>query len=240
MAALTFPLFFQQFMALIGLEEGMFSLSRNDQLSGIGNGQPLNAEIASPLWRFEGTTIVIPNDEAEAIAAVFEMLEAPGRDFYVANPRKRGPLLDTSGDILGGGGGPSLWLDFTSDIGFVGSSDGVPVVAALASNNRELAIGGLPPGYVLSRGDMIAWDYGPVGQKRRAFHRLAGTVTASSGGLTPLVELSTFIRPGASVGDPVHLAPATMRAKLTPGSYKPQQAGPLHQRFTFSAIQKLR
>lgn len=216
--ALTFPLPFADFMALIGLEDGMFSLSRNDQLSGLGNGQPLNAELASPLWRFDGTTGPIPNDDAESIAAIFEMLEAPGRDFYIANPRKIGPKLDKTGSILGAS---------------------TPTIHTLASNNRELRIQGLPNGYVLSQGDMIAWDYGPSGQKRRAFHRLAGTAAAASGGVTPLVELSTFIRAGSAISDPVYLAPATMRAKLIPGTYKPQQSGSLHQRFTFSAIQKL-
>jgi hypothetical protein len=215
--ALSFPLSFAAFMALIGLEDGMFSLSRNDQVSGLPNA-PLNAELASPLWRFDGTTGPIPNDDAESIAALFEMLEAPGRDFYIANPRKIGPRMDKSGAVLGSAS---------------------PTIHTLASSNRELRITGLPSGYVLSRGDMIAFDYGPSGQKRRAIHRLAGDATASSGGLTPLVELSTFIRAGAAVGDPVYLAPATMRAKLIPGTYKPQQSGPLHQRFTFSAIQKL-
>ena len=215
--ALTFPLAFADFMALFGLEEGAFSLSRNDQVSGLPNA-PLNAELASPLWRFDGTTGPILNDDAESIAALFEMLEAPGRDFYVANPRKIGPRMDKSGATLAGYS---------------------PTIQTLAANNRELRVQGLPAGYVLSRGDMIAFDYGPVGEKRRAMHRLSGDVTASSGGLTPLVELSTFIRAGAAVGDPVYLAPATMRAKLIPGTYKPQQSGPLHQRFTFSAIQKL-
>lgn len=216
--ALTFPLPFTAFMALIKLTDGMFSLARNDEVSGLGNSQPLNTELASPLWRFDGTTGSIPNDDAEAIAAIFEMLEAPGRDFYVANPRKLGPRADPSGVILGAS---------------------TPKIHTLDSGNLSLRIDGLPDGYVLSAGDMVAWDYGPSENKRRAFHRFAETVTAATGGLTPLVTLSTFIRSGAAPDDPVYLAPATMRAKLIPGTYKPQQTGPLHQRFTFSAIQKL-
>lgn len=216
--ALTFPVSFEDFMGLLRLEEGAFVLSRNDQMSGLGNNQPLNAELASPLWRFDGSTIPIPNDDAEGVAAIFEMLEAPGRDFYVANPRKKGPRLDKDGVILG---------------------SAEPTIHTLASNNRELRIDNLPDGYGLSRGDMIAWDYGPSGQKRRAIHRLAGDAVASLSGVTELVELTTFIRSGAAVGDPIYLAPATMRAKLIPGSYKPSAFGALYQRFSFSAIQKL-
>lgn len=216
--ALTFPLSFADFMALIGLEEGTFTLSRNDQVSGLGNGQPLNAELASPLWRVEGQTVPMNNDDAEAVAALFEMLEHPGRDFYIANPRKIGPRMDKDGSILGAS---------------------TPTIDTLQANNREIRIAGLPDGYVISRGDMIAFEYGPSGEKRRALHRAVGTVTAAVGGLTPLLEVFPHIRAGAAVGDPVSLAPATMRAKLIPGTYQPVQAGAMHQRFTFSAIQKL-
>lgn len=216
--ALSFPLAFDDFMARFGLEEGTFTLSRNDQVSGLGNGQPLNAELASPLWRFEGATIQIPDDDAEAIAALFEVLEHPGRDFFIANPRKKGPRVDPDGAILG---------------------SATPTIHTLASNHREIRVTGLPGGYVLSRGDMIAFDYGPAGQKRRALHRIVSTVTASSGGLTPLMEVFPHIRAGALVGDAVSLAPATMRAKLIPGSYSPSGVGGMYQRFTFSAIQKL-
>lgn len=216
--AFSFPLSYAQFMKLVPVEEGAFSLERNDEMSGLGNNQPLHFEVASPLWRFDGTTIPIPNDDAEALAAKFEMLTAPGRDFYIANPRKLGPKNDKSGTILGAS---------------------TPTIHTLNANNRELRIQGVPPGYVLSDGDMIAWDYGPTGQKRRAMHRLASSVTAASTGITPLFELSTFIRAGAAVNDPVYLAPALMRAKLIPGAYKAQQVSLTHQVFSFSAIQKL-
>lgn len=217
--ALSFPLAFNDFMALIGLEEGMFTLQRNDQVSGLGNGQPLNAELASPLWRFDGQTVAMKNDDAEAIAAIFELLEAPGRDFYVANPRKIGPREDKDGVILG---------------------SATPTINSVASNNREATIKGFPSGYVLSRGDMVAVSYGPSGSKRRDILRIVTpSATANGAGLTPLIEFSTFIRSGVVANDPVLLAPATMRAKLIPGSYRPVQVGALHQRFTFSAIQKL-
>lgn len=217
--ALAFPLAFADFMALIGLEDGSFTLQRNDQVSGLGNGQPLNAELASPLWKFDGQTVAMKNDDAEALAAIFELLEAPGRDFYVANPRKIGPREDKDGDILG---------------------SATPSIHSVASNNREARIKGLPSGYVLSRGDMVAVSYGPSESKRRDILRIASAkVTADGDGITPLIEFSTFIRAGVAANDPVLLAPATMRAKLIPGSYRPVQVGPLHQRFVFSAIQKL-
>lgn len=216
--ALTFPIAYDDFVGMIGLSDGIFKPARNDQVSGLGNNQPLNAELASPLWMFEGVTIPFPNEDAEAIAAIFELLEGPGRDFYVGNPRKLGPREDRDGSILG---------------------SAEPVIASLDANNRELSIGALPAAYILSRGDMLAFDYGPSETPRRALHRIISTVTASGAGLTGLIEVYPHIRTGAAEDDPIYLAPPTMRAKLVPKSYRPQQEGALHQRFTFSAIQKL-
>ncbi|GGA65003.1 hypothetical protein [Pelagibacterium lentulum] len=216
--AITFPLSAQAFIDLLTIENATFKPSRNDQLSGLGNGQPLNTELASPLWQVDVSTGPIPNDDAEAIAALIERLEQPGNDFYVYNPRKLGPRMDRDGSILGAA---------------------TPTIHTLASNNHQIRVDGLPSGYVLSRGDMLAFEYGPTGQKRRAMHRIDETVTASGAGLSPLFEVFPHIRPGAAVGDPVFLAPAAMRAKIIPGSYSITQVGALHQRLSFSAIQKL-
>lgn len=246
--ALSFPLAFNDFMALIGLEDGTFTLQRNDQVSGLGNGQPLNAELASPLWKFDGQTIAMKNDDAEALAAIFELLEAPGRDFYVANPRKMAPREDKNlgklnfTDYLHTSkpwGDGLIWNDAMPWGGAFPPPSAVQV-SSIGSNNREVALKGLPEGYVLSRGDMLAIEYGPGGQKRRDIFRIVSeTVTAGSNGVTGLIELSTFIRAGVVANDAVYLGPATMRAKLIPKSYRPVQVGPLHQRFVFSAIQKL-
>lgn len=244
--ALSFPLSFDDFMALIGLEEGTFTPSRNDQISGLVSGQPLHAELASPLWRFEGSTGPIPNDDAEAIAALLEVLEHPGRDFYIANPRKKWPRADPDGKIIGGAAYLHTSMAWDDDLIW---NDAMPwggpaptyqpALHTLASNNRQISVDGLPPAYVISRGDMLHFEYGPEGQKRRALHRAVETVTASADGLTPLFEVFPHIRSGALAGDPVSVVQPTMRAKIVPGSYQPEGVGAMHQRFTFSAIQKL-
>jgi hypothetical protein len=245
--ALTFPLPFEQLMGLIGLEEGTFTLSRSDEVSGLGNGQPLNAELASPLWRFDGTTSAIENDDAEAVMALIEVLEQPGKDFYVANPRKLAPRSDPDGiklrrlDALHTS---KAWNDalIWDDAMPWGGAFPVPVVTiySIEPDNRQLTLAGLPAGYVLSAGDMFAFEYGPSGQKRRGLHRLVSGATAGSNGRAGPIEVSSFIRTGAAVGDAVFLLPPAMRAKVIPGSVKPSAVGSLHQRISFSAIQKLR
>lgn len=216
--AFSFPLSPPEFADLFSVEEAIFTPLRNDHTSGLGSGQPLNAELASPLWQGDVTTGWIPNDDAEALAALFEILCQPGKDFYIHNPRKLGPRQDKDGSILGAAS---------------------PTLHTIAANNHQVRVTGLPSGYVLSRGDMFAFDYGPMQQRRRAFHRFAETVSATSGGLTPLAEVTPHIRPGAVAGAAVTLIRPAMRARLVPGSYRPIQAGSLHMRFSFSVTQKL-
>ena len=180
-----------------------WELARFDQVSGLGSGQPLSAELASPLWRLPVRLVSMYNDEADQILAMLEMLNHPGRAFFFSNPKREYPAFDPTGSVLG-----------TS----------TPTLQTLATNNRQIRVQGLPAVYRLTAGDMLAFDYGPVGQKRRALHRVTETVTASSAGLTPLFEVFPHIRAGAAVGDPVMLAKPAILASVIPGSFDPGTA----------------
>jgi hypothetical protein len=245
--ALTFPLPFEQLMGLIEIKSAEFSLARNDEMSGLGNNQPLNAELASPLWRCDATTVPLLNDDAEAAIAIFEVLEQPGKAFYIANPRKLSPRYDPDGRILRrldmlhtskAWDDAMTWDDAMPWGGFF------PVPSAtiysIETNNREITLAGLPEGYRVAAGDMIAFEYGPSGQKRRACHRLLSGATAGSNGRAGPVELSTFVRTGGASGDAVFLLPPAMLAKLIPGTVRKSEVDEMHQRISFSAIQKLR
>lgn len=216
--ALTFPLSLAQVNDLLFIEDGMFTPARNDILSGLGNNQPLHAELISPLWQANISSGPILNDDAEALIALLEVLERPGNDFYLCNPRKLAPREDPTGSILGAA---------------------TPIISSIAVNNRQISITGLPANYVLSQGDVVSFDYGPTGQKRRAFHRFTQTMTASAGGAIVNIDVFPHIRSGAVAGDALVLVKANMRAKIVPGSYGQSGAGGIHERISFKAIQKL-
>jgi len=216
--ALTFPLSYEEFASKLFLEDATFAQQRSDETTGMGSLDILNATLATPLWRVDCVTGPIENEDAEALASLIEILEQPGKTFYISNPRKVAPRADPTGSILGAAN---------------------PTISALNSNNKQLSITGLPVGYTLSQGDMFSFTYGPGGSPRRALHRFAGSATASAGGVISDIEISDFIRAGAEVGNVVKLVQPVMLAKLIPGSYKPKGRGSLHQTFSFSAMQRL-
>ncbi|HWJ88509.1 MAG TPA: hypothetical protein VNS12_10595 [Pelagibacterium sp.] len=196
-----------------------WQLMRNDQTSGLGSGQPLSAELASPLWTLPVQLVSMGNDEADHILAMLEMLCHPGRKFYFSNPKREYPAADPSGATLGAA---------------------TPTLHTIAANNRQLRITGLPNGYRLTVGDMLAFDYGPSGQKRRALHRVTETVSALSSGVTPTFEVFPHIRAGALVGDPVFLAKPAILASVMPGSFNPGTADTVNTHgVAFDIIQRL-
>lgn len=219
--AWTYPLsladFYDKLRVAIGSPN--WQLMRNDQTSGLGSGQPLSTELASPLWTLPVQLVSMGNDEADQILAMLEMLCHPGRKFFFSNPKREFPAADPTGTILGAS---------------------TPALHTIAANNRQVRIGGLPNGYKLSAGDMLAFDYGPSGQKRRALHRATETVTASSAGLTPLFEVFPHIRAGALAGDPVYLAKPAILASIVPGSLNPGTADTVNTHgISFDIIQRL-
>lgn len=216
--ALSFPLSLQTVYDMLFIEDAVFTPARNDSTSGLGNNQPVHAELASPLWKADVSTMPLENDDSESLAALMEVLERPGNDFYLCNPRKLFPRADPDGTLLG---------------------SATPTLDSVNINNRQIAIAGLPGGYTLSRGDVFSFEYGPTGQKRRAFHRFTETMVATSGGVISAIEVYPHIRTGAVGATPITLIKAAMRAKLVPGTYKPAGYGALHQRVSFTAIQKL-
>lgn len=219
--AWTYPLsladFYDKLRVAIGSPN--WQLMRNDQTSGLGSGQPLSTELASPLWTLPVQLVSMGNDEADQILAMLEMLCHPGRKFFFSNPKREFPAADPTGTILGAS---------------------TPALHTIAANNRQVRIGGLPNGYKLSAGDMLAFDYGPSGQKRRALHRVTETVTATSAGLTPLFEIFPHVRSGAQAGDPVFLAKPAILASVMPGSFNPGTADTVNTHgISFDIIQRL-
>ena len=86
---------------------------------------------------------------------------------------------------------------------------------ALPSGKAGAVQTGLPAGYVLTRGDYLAFTCSGV----RALHRIVtNTVSANGAGTTGTFEVTPRIRAGASVGLAVTLVKAACKAVLVPGS----------------------
>lgn len=193
--ALNFPLSLSDFIEKLKVQSQSFDLPESMVATGTtGSGDILTADLGTRLWAGEVQLAPMPYDEAEGVSAVISALRQAGRSFFVHNMAKPGPRFDPAGTLLDG---------FT------------PKIEAVASN-RELALKGLPPGYVLSPGDYIGFSYGPE-PVRHALHDLvSGGVVSSGGRLT--VEVSNFLRPGAMADTNVTLVRPVCKAVLIPGS----------------------
>jgi hypothetical protein len=196
MMALTFPLSLAQFWQQLLIEAISFEMPEQVEMSQTGQGQQLRADLAPMIWSGEVRLGPMRADEAELPMAMLDVLR-PGRSFLAYDTRRPFPRQDPTGSILGA----------TS-----------PTIASLPSS-RELSLAGLPAGYVLSRGDYLAFDY--LTPARRALHRIVAPVVANGAGTTPVFEVTPMIRTGALVAATVTLARPACKAVLVAGSVAP-------------------
>lgn len=219
--ALTFPLSLAQFFAAMPFREDgvQFGLNAGVQSSQTQGGEIVTADVATRLWSGTVSLDTMRNDMADGVLARIDALTYAGRTFMAHNPRRRGPIADPLGAALGAS---------------------TPQIHTLDANARELRLIGLPPGYVLTAGDMVAFSYGAV-PVRFALHRIVVGGVADGAGLTPLIEVAPNIRPGASVGAAVTLIRPACKALIVPGSVSTGNRGRRHTSgIGFSFIQTLR
>ncbi len=168
------------------------------EINRLGDGSILKSSLGAALWQVEATIARAHHRDLADVEARVAKLQRPGQTFLAHDPRHEYPRADPGGVILGAA---------------------TPVIHTLAENNREIRLSGLPEGYVISDGDLIGWQYGsaPV---RHALHRVVAGATASGAGLTPLIEVAPFVRPGVIPGTTaVQLIRPPIRAVLESADY---------------------
>lgn len=198
--AYAFPLPVEQFWALLPIRELTFDLSENIEFTGVTEaGEVLTAQRGTRLWQGEVTLDDMLPAEAAEVGALLDIVRGAGASFMAFDTGRPGPRADLTGVALGGA---------------------APRLNAVAANNREIRISGLPGGYALNRHDYVAFSYAS-NPTRFALHRLAAPVTANGAGLTPFVEVSPNLRPGWVANAPVTLLRAACKCLILPGSVTP-------------------
>lgn len=193
--ALTLPLSLADFFDTLHVRSAPFMLMDQQEYSGLGTGEGLAHDLGPKLWEAAVASSNMPLDDALALLGRIEALDGAINAFYAYNPARAFPKADPDGTILG---------------------VSAPTIHTIATNRKETRVTGLPAGYVLSAGDMLAVDYGSP--TRRALVRLVTGATASGAGLTPLFEVRPHLRPGVTTTLAVTLVKAAMKAKIVPGS----------------------
>lgn len=203
MAALTQPLSLADFADKLHIQSVKWHIAEQQEITGLGSGELLGAELAPSRTEADVTLSAMSWDDAAEVQALIEALDGVIGSFYLHSPQKMYPRKDPDGSLLGAS---------------------VVTINALAANNKEMRLAGLPAGYQLSGGDLLSFNYGasPV---RRALHRIVLPVTTAGTGITPLFEVRPHIRTGASVGLAVTLIKAAAKVRLVPGSFDPGTNG---------------
>lgn len=201
--ALTFPLSAAQFFQGLPIQSFVFDLGEALETNENGYGEILTADIGSRLWTVDCKIRPGYYAEIEQIKARMDVLRQAGRSLIITAMPIKAPQFDPTGAILG-----------ASSV----------VLNAVQGNNRELRLGGLPSGYVITTGDVLSYQYGsnPI---RYAYHRVVVGATAAGSGITGLIEVAPFIQPGFSLGVAVKLIKPEMKAVYVPGSFNPGSSG---------------
>lgn len=218
--ALSFPLSRPAFFNGLRVTSVRFYLPETLEMNRTEGGAVILADRGARLWHGEVTLTPGAHADIAADDAILSVLRQAGRPFYAYDPRLAYPRLDPTGALLG---------------------SATPTLSAVASNNREATIAGLPVGYTLSRGDMLSYPYGSD-PTRVALHQIVTGGQAGGDGTLAGVEVTPHIRPGYSIGAAVTLIRPYCRAVYLPGSYQPssgysRRAG---SAISFSIIQTLR
>jgi len=185
-----------------------------------GSGEQLGADIGVRLWQGEIILGRMTRIEAGEIDVLVDLMAQTGRSFRCYDIRRPFPFRDPNGTAISG---------FS------------PVINTLyPSEPREIRISGLPAFYILTAGDFLSFSYGS-NPGRWALHRVVSTVTAGSGGATPVMEVDPPIRPGAVVGAAVEFRQPWCKAVVVSGSVQPNRTrNTISEGLRFSFVQSLR
>ncbi|PWE26642.1 hypothetical protein C4N9_20465 [Pararhodobacter marinus] len=192
--ALSFPLALDAFFGGLPVRTSTFHLPATLAVSRTRGGAVKTARVAERLWQGQITLPLMRHAQAAQVAALVSVLCEPGRTFLVHPRPLFAPIIDPSGAALDGY---------------------VPTIESIEDGGREFRIEGLPPGYVISGGDFLSFVYGS-NPTRFALHQAVTVATADGAGLTPKIEVTPPIRPGAAIGAAVTLVRPFTKAVLFP------------------------
>ena len=216
--ALSFPLSRVAFYQALNVSAVTFRAPVQQSLTGVGDGTIIRHTLGPQLWEGEVQLAPAYHRDAMEVEALLARMEEPGTSFFAYDPRVIGPRSDPDGDAL----------------------DGLSLELEEVSGGREIAIRNLPAGFEMQRGDMVSFQY-QNGSTRYALHRLVTGGTASGAGITPLMEVTPAVRPGAAAGDPVELVRPYCKAVMVPGSVEYGSGAPvITEGPSFSFRQQLR
>ena len=215
--AYSFPLAASIFADILKVKEVKFWLPPRQEISGLGSGLVLAADLSSPLWRADVSIANMSERDSGRVQALVDVLDGSINEFYLYNPARAYPIDDPDGSVIG--------------------SSSVQIKAN--QSGKELQLKGLPVGYTLTAGDFVSWTYNSM----QVLHRIATDAVANGSGETGWFEVRPHLIPSsAAANTAVSLKKPAMRAIMQPGSFDPGKtdAARITGGMTFQVIQSLR
>lgn len=201
-------------MQALRIASGSFMLNSGQESSGQASGRIRVRDLRPPLWLADFRSDMLTLDELGEVQALFESLDGSMGTFYAWNPARPWPKLDPEGVVLGAS---------------------TVTVKSVGMDGKSLALQGLPTGYVLSRGDLVATDFGE-GPSRALYRVIDVSVTADGSGDTTEFEVRPHVWAGAAEDDPVELLRPAAEMMVVPNSFETSAEG-MFGALSFKAMQ---
>ena len=194
----------------------VWSIQRNDELSGVGSGRFWQAELATPLWIATIGLAASYYDSLKQQAALIRSLHGAQEPFLLCDPQSRFPQADPKGTILG---------------------SAAVTVGSVGADRQSITLKGLPAAYRLTLGDKIEVRFGD----RYAFLECVEvTAQANGSGVTPAFAVFPHVPVGVGANTPVSLINPACRVVIYPESHNPGTAQKMvSEGAGFKVIQKL-
>lgn len=173
-----------------------FSLKRNDELSGSGDGRYWSAELARPLWQIAVTMSARWNAEARAVDAKIRALAGTRGSFLFSDPSY-------------------------APAGGVAPGSGV-TVASIAADRTSITLSGLPAGYPLTAGDRLSVS----ASGRVWFAEISDSVVAKITGVTDALPVYPVAPLWLTTGMAVELANPFLKVFVPPDGHTPFTSHP--------------
>lgn len=214
--ALTFPLSLPNLVDLLQIESVTWNLIYQQEYSGLGSGEGLSHDLGPPLWQGDVSTGQFPHADVEKWRARFLALDGSNQSFMLYNPAAKYPETDPQGSLL---------------------AASTVTVHSINANRKELALAGLPVGFVAPWGAYAQITGGSP--SRIALVQLLADGTANGSGQTGQIECRPHLRPWITTTMTVSLIKPAAKVKLVPNTLRVETTGPLHSRLRFTARQTL-
>lgn len=192
--AATFPLPLASLNDLFLVASGMWMPARQQEINGLGSAEFSTAELGPSYWRARVDLAPMEMADFLKVRSRFMLLDGSRQTFLYASPESSYPQADPQGEAV---------------------AASTVRIKSVGSDNKSVALKGLPAGYVITEGDFFGVTYST---SRRALYVANATVTADGSGDTAEFECRFHVRPGTAANDLVSLAPAVAKVKLLPNS----------------------